>query len=275
MSKDITIIEHDYERVLTTEQLAQAYGCTATNITTNFNRNRERFEVGKHFFCLEGADLQDFKNHLTNCNLVASNASRLYLWTKRGAARHSKMLGTDKAWEVYDELEENYFNPKQKPMTQLELMQASINQLVALEHKQEELSNQQARMQADIDNAHTEMKHMKTNIEILEGGCSEGNKRDRLRSIVNAYSVKAGRTYQQAWRDFNNAFNVFFKNGRTNIGLLKTNYMKKNGLKKKPSTPEYLELVDRLDDGLRVAIKLLNDARASRKPYMDMFNEED
>lgn len=35
------------------------------------------------------------------------------------------------------------------------------------------------------------------------------------------------------------------------------------------------ELVDRLDDGLRVAIKLLNDARASRKPYMDMFNKED
>ena len=160
-------------------------------------------------------------------------------------------------------------------MSELELMQASIKRLVDMEHKQDELSNQQARMQADIDDAHTEMKHMKTNIEILEGGCSEGNKRDRLRSIVNAYSVKAGRTYQQAWRDFNNAFNVFFKNGRTNIGLLKTNYMKKNGLKKKPSTPEYLELVDRLDDGLRVAIKLLNDARASRKPYMDMFNKED
>ena len=272
---DLTVVEHSGERVLTTEQLAEAYGCTARNINDNFNNNRERFEAGKHFYCLEGEDLSAFKHDPENIGLVASNASRLYLWTKRGAARHSKMLGTDRAWEMFDELEENYFNPQQKPMSELELMQASIKRLVDMEHKQDELSNQQARMQADIDDAHTEMKHMKTNIEILEGGCSEGNKRDRLRSIVNAYSVKAGRTYQQAWRDFNNAFNVFFKNGRTNIGLLKTNYMKKNGLKKKPSTPEYLELVDRLDDGLRVAIKLLNDARASRKPYMDMFNKED
>ena len=33
-----------------------------------------------------------------------------YLWTKRGAARHAKMLNTDRAWEVFEALEDNYFN---------------------------------------------------------------------------------------------------------------------------------------------------------------------
>lgn len=43
---------------------------------------------------------------------LGKNASALYLWTRRGAARHSKMLGTDQAWDMFDSLEENYFNPK-------------------------------------------------------------------------------------------------------------------------------------------------------------------
>ena len=29
---------------------------------------------------------------------------------KRGAARHAKMLNTDKSWEVFEALEDNYFN---------------------------------------------------------------------------------------------------------------------------------------------------------------------
>ena len=44
------------------------------------------------------------------------------LWTRRGASRHSKMLGTDKAWEMFDALEENYFNPRPKELTPAEQM---------------------------------------------------------------------------------------------------------------------------------------------------------
>ena len=89
----VTVVEHSGERVPTTEQLAEAYGCTARNINDNFNNNRERFEAGKHFYCLEGEDLSAFKHDPENIGLVASNASHLYLWTKRGAARHSKLNG--------------------------------------------------------------------------------------------------------------------------------------------------------------------------------------
>ena len=46
---------------------------------------------------------------MTNCPFAA-NLNALYLWTKRGAARHAKMLNTDRAWEVFEALEDNYFN---------------------------------------------------------------------------------------------------------------------------------------------------------------------
>lgn len=111
--KEVMVVEYEGKRVLTTEQVAQAYECEPNNIKKNFNSNKERFEEGKHYFKLEGVDLRDFKNKVTNSDLVGKNANTLYLWTRRGASRHCKMLGTDKAWEMFDCLEENYFNPKQ------------------------------------------------------------------------------------------------------------------------------------------------------------------
>ena len=109
---ELTVLEHNSIRVMTTEQLAGAYGCRAIHIQQNFKNNRERFVEGKHYFKLEGADLKAFKDSLENIeSVVGSRAPSLILWTKQGAARHSKMLGTERAWDVFDELEESYFNP--------------------------------------------------------------------------------------------------------------------------------------------------------------------
>ena len=109
---ELTVLEHNSIRVMTTEQLAEAYGCAPKQIQQNFSNNRVRFIAGKHFFVLEGQDLQTFRLQVENIELQISPKTRhLYLWTERGAARHSKMLGTERAWDVFDELEESYFNP--------------------------------------------------------------------------------------------------------------------------------------------------------------------
>lgn len=118
---DLIPVEYRTERVLTTEQLAQAYECGTDNIKRNFSNNKEHFEEGKHFFKLEGDELKDLRGK--NIHLQISPKTRcLYLWTRRGASRHSKMLGTDRAWEMFDALEENYFNPRPKALTPAEQM---------------------------------------------------------------------------------------------------------------------------------------------------------
>ena len=127
---ELTVLEHNSIRVMTTEQLAEAYGCGAIHIQQNFKNNRERFVEGKHYFKLEGADLKAFKDSLENIeSVVGSRAPSLILWTKRGAARHSKMLGTERAWDVFDELEESYFNPM-KNMTPEEVILCSAQRMV-------------------------------------------------------------------------------------------------------------------------------------------------
>ena len=107
-------ITHKQIPVITTELLAQLYGTETINIQVNHTRNRERFIEGKHFFKIEGAELKEFKNRLTDSKSVAKRARSLILWTERGAARHAKMLETDQAWDVFEKLEDCYFNHQEK-----------------------------------------------------------------------------------------------------------------------------------------------------------------
>lgn len=109
MNKNTLVpIEQEGQRVLLTSQLAESYETTPETISNNFNRNKTRYEAGKHYFVLEGDALREFKaNHQFDEQLKFS--TKLYLWTERGALLHAKSLNTDRAWEVYDKLVESYF----------------------------------------------------------------------------------------------------------------------------------------------------------------------
>lgn len=109
---NIQVIEHKEVRVLTTQQLAEVYETNPDNIKMNFKRNKERFVEGRDYYLLKGEELKEFKNLVTNSNLVDKRTPQLYLWTERGANRHSKILDTDKAWQQFDVLEETYFKVK-------------------------------------------------------------------------------------------------------------------------------------------------------------------
>lgn len=109
---NLTVVEYQGKRVLTTQQLAQVYKTDVKNISNNYNRNQSRFVDGRDYHKLEGEELKQFKGvHLNDESL--KYVSVLYLWTNRGANRHCKILDTDKAWQQFDVLEETYFRVKE------------------------------------------------------------------------------------------------------------------------------------------------------------------
>ncbi|EEH9316130.1 ORF6N domain-containing protein [Salmonella enterica] len=116
-AENLSPITHNQIPVVTTELLAQLYGTERQRITNNFNRNKERFVEGKHYFMAKGKALENLKNSLRGFQAVAPNVRKLILWTERGAARHAKMLETDQAWEVFEKLEDCYFSQKQLATT--------------------------------------------------------------------------------------------------------------------------------------------------------------
>ncbi len=97
--------------VVTTEALAYAYEVEVRQIRQNFANNKERFVDGKHYFQLSGNDLREFKNCVENFDAVpfGRRTPTLTLWTERGAARNAKMLNSDRAWDVFELLEETFF----------------------------------------------------------------------------------------------------------------------------------------------------------------------
>ncbi|ETS31047.1 ORF6N domain-containing protein [Photorhabdus khanii NC19] len=114
-AENLPVITHNSIPVITTELLAKLYGTEIINIQVNFSRHADRFIAGKHYFKLEGEELRELKRELTQSKSVeiARNVRALTLWTERGAARHAKMLETDQAWDVFEALEDFYFNQKE------------------------------------------------------------------------------------------------------------------------------------------------------------------
>lgn len=140
----LQVIEYQGQRVLTTQQLAEAYETEATNIQTNFNSNKERFIEQRDYYKLEGSELKEFKRLCSIADEPSIKfAPQLILWTQRGANRHCKILDTNKAWQQFDVLEETYFNVKNgemgiPQMSQLEILaqaaQALVEQDKAIKH---------------------------------------------------------------------------------------------------------------------------------------------
>lgn len=85
MNASLQVVETNNQRVLTTAQIAEQYETTERRISENFNRNKERYAEGKHYYCLTGDVLREFKNDYANCGFVpGAKVNSFYLWTEKG-----------------------------------------------------------------------------------------------------------------------------------------------------------------------------------------------
>lgn len=99
-------------RVLTTIQLAEVFGTEAKIINRNFQRNADRYVQGKHYFALSREELREFKGS-RQIDDSLKFTSILYLWTEKGAWLHAKSINTEKAWDAYEMLVDEYYSIKE------------------------------------------------------------------------------------------------------------------------------------------------------------------
>lgn len=200
--QNLAITEYKEIRVLTTQQIAEAYGTDSKTISNNFNRNRERYSEGKHFICLEGEELKQFKtNHHFD---ESSRINKMYLWTEKGAFLHAKSLNTDTAWEVYDRLVDSYFKKPQKRLSDREIMRI---QLGMYDEHEERITNLENNMTIDYGQQQ-ELKKVvnKRVVEVLGGKKSP------------AYLKLSKKVFTECNHDIQDYFGV---NSRNNIPSLR------------------------------------------------------
>lgn len=195
----LEIIEHEGIRVLTTQQLSEVYETSTENIKQNFKRNKERFNEGRDYYLLKGKQLKEFlqvtNSHLQNQSKIRS----MYLWTERGANRHSKILDTDQAWKQFDVLEETYF--KAKSMSAMQLLKLQNQALVEVDEKVEHIDSRVT----NLENTTTVDSRMQytlrkiasaTAVRVLGGKDSQ------------AYLELHHKVFCQLWRDYKDYFKI-------------------------------------------------------------------
>lgn len=203
---DLKVTEYNNIRVLTTQQIAEAYDSDPKVISNNFNRNKDRYVEGKHYIYLDGDNLKNFKtNHQFD---ESSRINKLYLWTEKGALLHAKSLNTDKAWEVYDYLVDNYFNKRElvdldslstelKAIIVVDKRVTQVEQKVNVVEKQlEDFKNDMPLLALEIDKITEAVK--KKGVAVLGGKNSNAYKNSSLRTKL----------YQDLHRDVRRQFGV-------------------------------------------------------------------
>lgn len=199
--QNLTVTEYGDIRVLTTQQIAEAYGTDARVISNNFNNNKERYMVGKHYICLEGEELKEFKsNHKF---YESSKINKLYLWTEKGAFLHAKSLNTDTAWDVYDRLVDNYFSKQAKPKSAIEQLQLQSQAILEVNEK--------------IDTVKQDLEDFKQDIPLFAVECERITVAVHKRGVSalggkesNAYSDSSlrGKVYSDIYRELKRQLGV-------------------------------------------------------------------
>lgn len=98
----------------------------------------------------------------------------------------------------------------------------------------------------------TETAHHR--IDSLDAVNVVGDLQQRLTAMVKKYAHQNGYTFSKGWRDFTKAYDTAY---RTRLTALIENYKTKHGLREL-TRPQYLSMTGHLEDGIRVADKMLN-----------------
>ena len=98
------------KKAMLVKDIAKIHNQPLKEINRRINDNRKRFK--------DGIDLIDFlsgseplRKFAAGNGLIGSNRTQhVYLLSERGYAKLLKILDDDKAWDIYDQLVDNYFN---------------------------------------------------------------------------------------------------------------------------------------------------------------------
>jgi prophage antirepressor-like protein/mRNA-degrading endonuclease toxin of MazEF toxin-antitoxin module len=179
------------------------------------------------------------QNPTKNLEVTIINESGVYSLVLRSNLPEAKAF---KRWITHDVIPQirRTGSYSVQPMSELEILKKSVDLLL----------EQQKEIAAVKENL-TTVNHR---IDSLDAINVEGDPQQRLVKMVQKLAYKFGITYSNAWNQFKEAFNTAY---RTNLTARMNNYCQVNNLKK-ITIPAFLAEFNQLEDGIRVADKLLN-----------------
>lgn len=198
---NLQVLEFAGHRVLTSVQLAQSYETSTEKISYNFNYNKKRYTEGKHYFALEGQAKRDFLDH-HEIQDGSRHAAVLYLWSEKGAWLHAKSLNTDRAWEAYETLVDDYYRVLNEHQI-VPNLSPEVKAIFFLDQKTQEIEYRVQRLEVSktVDyGQQLELQNLAKRkvVESLGGKDGQAYQKSNLR----------GKVFSAIWRDFKDYFNI-------------------------------------------------------------------
>ncbi|KIL79545.1 ORF6N domain-containing protein [Bacillus badius] len=195
----LQVIEQNGMRVLTTAQLAEAYGTDIKRISENFSRNKDRYKIGKHYIELAGGELKSFKQANPQIAESLKFASLIYLWTEKGAWLHAKSLNTDAAWTAYEMLVDEYYAVKEQSQLSTEQLTSMLaarlgSDVVELKQDVAEIKQQVSEVREEITLNHGQQTVLHHEIK------------KRVEFIKDNYELTSKQIYSQIHSQLRRAF---------------------------------------------------------------------
>ncbi len=161
------------KKAMLVKDIAEIHGSTVKRVNELINRNRKRFKDEVDIIDLLSDESFAVVLNDSGFNQNQINASKnIYLLSERGYSKLLKILEDDKAWEVYEELVDNYFNmrseQKKLPSTREAIQQLllqgveEVNQRVDV--MEERLSNVEENAKLDTGDYNVISKRVKKRV---------------------------------------------------------------------------------------------------------------
>jgi hypothetical protein len=189
------------KKAMLVKDIAAIHETEVRRINEVINRNRNRFVDGKDIIDLKSAIVQNDSEIIDfGFTQNAFNASKnIYLLSERGYSKLLKILEDDKAWEIYDELVDNYFNMRQTiKMNQPQLPQSPMEVLKLVFDAQTETNER-------VDTLEIDMKEVKENQPLQPGEYSYIQKRvsQRVHEIAKGFGKITQEVLRELFKDIN------------------------------------------------------------------------
>lgn len=147
MGKEIPVVLGGFgenQKVVTDKMIAEIHGMETRNVRARITDNIKRFKEGIDFIDLkEGAYQTSTLEILLKLGYTKSaitQAEHIYLLSERGYAKIIKIMDTDLAWDIHDQLMDEYFHLKQeKQQTQ----SMSMEDIIIYQMQQSKLMKEQ------------------------------------------------------------------------------------------------------------------------------------
>lgn len=235
------------KKAMLVKEIAEIHGQELKEINRRINDNRKRFIDDVDIIdLLSGSNpLREFAKE--NGWIGSNRTINVFILSERGYAKLLKILEDDKAWELYDELVDGYFNMRKRLDTsqlspELQMFQKIFNSVAEQQLEQKKL----AQKVVETEQKMVETEKKVDNISEIVALNSTDWRKDTT-NIINKIAYKTG-GYDQHRNIRNESYELLEQRANANLNIRLINKQKKMALegvlKSKINKVSKLDVID-------------------------------